>query len=749
MQLPLDLASSMLSQATGNAPDTSPRANTDDADALSAEFSTLLGQALNQQPVPAENIPATAATEVPAEIPAAEGSAEAAIASETLQPAATPDANANTEKASGGILKGFPLNLISTIQTLLHPSSQQVTNTPESLQTAPETAAASDTSSLQIATETPDIAIPQTGQELPVSTKDKSGLPPEASSNTANPASQSAEIAATGQTSHASNVSVSVDTKTSATKDTDSIKSSDSEEVQLSAASQSPEAMQTASPQVSAVENANANLSASVMQTPEIQQNMPVEILNQIQNMPAFVQTAATGNATQVTVSVESTGTSQPSLASSLPIGSLPPVLEKFSQASASKVSKTGSNTPSSEASEAFQLSTPQHDTPHHLPPPPATENSAKGEPGDLVQQAPMPLAVSEAGPAEVITAETDLMANEKLPITGIENAIASVGKHIENHPHAKALEKLMEVQDKLSQLDGRIENQIYSSETRTGNGAEGQSNSTGANDSQNADTTTGTNPATAPAEFTTFMEQTVPNAEVAVQTEATVGQPESMPVEAIGSVSTQTVGKADQPASQASAPQFVSRAEQPMEQVLEGTAYSVKHGHKELIIRLNPDNLGEVRVNLVSLGNNELSARLVASNPESHALLKSQADTLKSSLEAQGVKVEHLTVILAGSIETRSDMGQGSSNSSQQQFDQSSHRQHNASGQQDFNRPDQQQANPFAQMSNGGSYQQKPGYAQNPASPYRTSAGETEAAPEISKAEAKSNDNGRISILA
>jgi flagellar hook-length control protein FliK len=243
--------------------------------------------------------------------------------------------------------------------------------------------------------------------------------------------------------------------------------------------------------------------------------------------------------------------------------------------------------------------------------------------------------------------------------------------------------------------------------------------------------------------------------AEEAPLSEAFPSQPDSSTVEpsaaSIPGTSSGVPGNSG--SSQGSPPQFVSQARHPMEQVLEGTAYSVKNGHKELNIRLNPDNLGEVRVNLVSLGNNELSARLIASTPESHALLQSQADTLKTSLEAQGIRVEHLTVVLAGSQDARGNMGQGTGSDQQQQHYQQSSGHSGNLAQQDFNREDQPGSNVFAQMnqSGGGPFQQKSGFAQNPISgPYR-SVSDDAASLETSRTEARSqsHDNGSISILA
>lgn len=194
--------------------------------------------------------------------------------------------------------------------------------------------------------------------------------------------------------------------------------------------------------------------------------------------------------------------------------------------------------------------------------------------------------------------------------------------------------------------------------------------------------------------------------------------------------------------------PTFISPATNPADQVADGAVYSVKNGHKELILKLNPDNLGEVRINLISHGNNGVSARLIASNPESHALLKTQAEALKTSLEAQGIQVERLSVVLAGHAESSANTG--SQKDSSQQSQQFQQQQQTASNhqQQSFQQPGQ---NPNLFFQGGGQFQHKQGFAQNPgASRYGQSGGsgltDSAAAPENT---GRRNDNGNLSVLA
>jgi hypothetical protein len=208
--------------------------------------------------------------------------------------------------------------------------------------------------------------------------------------------------------------------------------------------------------------------------------------------------------------------------------------------------------------------------------------------------------------------------------------------------------------------------------------------------------------------------------------------------------------GTVDIPANKSNADgiqSFSSLAQNPTDQIAEGTAYSVKNGHKELIIRLNPDNLGEVRVNLTSHGNQELSARLIASTPESHELLKGQLDSLKSTLEAQGVTVDRLSVVLAGA-ETANGNNAGSKHQSQQEFQgqQSQTGQQQSSFQQQSHPQNPFHAGLFNNLNQGHAPYQ--GFAQQRANGTPVgSNGEVETGSPAAPTEKP--DNGRISILA
>lgn len=276
-----------------------------------------------------------------------------------------------------------------------------------------------------------------------------------------------------------------------------------------------------------------------------------------------------------------------------------------------------------------------------------------------------------------------------------------------ENKSFSSSLNAVADIQEKLSALNGEIETLAPESNTET------------------------------PETFS------LPEGETTITESTTDAMPTLMPTEAQATISVDnTIKTTDK------LPTFMSPAANPADQVADGAVYSVKNGHKELILKLNPDNLGEVRINLISHGNNGVSARLIASNPESHALLKTQAEALKTSLEAQGIQVERLSVVLAGHTESSANTSSQKDQSQQpQQFQQqpqtaSSHQQ------QSFQQPGQ---NPNLFFQGGGQFQHRQGFAQNPgASRYGQSDGggltDSSTVPENT---GRRNDNGNLNVLA
>jgi len=147
-----------------------------------------------------------------------------------------------------------------------------------------------------------------------------------------------------------------------------------------------------------------------------------------------------------------------------------------------------------------------------------------------------------------------------------------------------------------------------------------------------------------------------------------------------------------------------------PGDQVMEATAYAAKNGQRELIIKLNPDNLGAVKINLISHSQGGLTARLIASSADSAELLSQQAESLQASLEAKGVKVEKISVIVAGQGEFSSITTGSEANKSQSQQSTHDHNptpqnqeQSQTSQQQNFNQEqqNQQMAQAFQQQMN------------------------------------------------
>ncbi len=84
-------------------------------------------------------------------------------------------------------------------------------------------------------------------------------------------------------------------------------------------------------------------------------------------------------------------------------------------------------------------------------------------------------------------------------------------------------------------------------------------------------------------------------------------------------------------------------------DQVVSAATFSVQNGRKEVTLQLNPHELGDVRVRLSSDSANQVSARLIAATAEAHELLSQQIESLQKSMEAQGIRVERIQVVLAG----------------------------------------------------------------------------------------------------
>lgn len=175
-------------------------------------------------------------------------------------------------------------------------------------------------------------------------------------------------------------------------------------------------------------------------------------------------------------------------------------------------------------------------------------------------------------------------------------------------------------------------------------------------------------------------------------------------------------------------------------DQAVNGTAITVQAGRKELTLQLNPENLGQLRINLTSVGEQQVSARFITQNADARQELESQINSLRQALEKQGIQLTHITVTMAGE------------NSASRSTEQNG--QNNA-----FNQNSQQETfQQLAQQQGSHQYQQA-GREQN--SPWQTSgqsgfsnSAQTQGmegvdAPAGSASREQSiNHNGRISVL-
>jgi flagellar hook-length control protein FliK len=136
-------------------------------------------------------------------------------------------------------------------------------------------------------------------------------------------------------------------------------------------------------------------------------------------------------------------------------------------------------------------------------------------------------------------------------------------------------------------------------------------------------------------------------------------------------------------------------------QQTVSATLSAQQAGKKEVVIQLNPDNLGQVKINLTSQGLNQVSARFITNTAEAKQELQTHIDQLRNALEQQGVQLNQVTVVMAGEESqmkgSQQDSGQNQ-NSSQHQDpnkNESATQQNMSSNSQQFGREGQ---NNFAQ---------------------------------------------------
>jgi len=79
--------------------------------------------------------------------------------------------------------------------------------------------------------------------------------------------------------------------------------------------------------------------------------------------------------------------------------------------------------------------------------------------------------------------------------------------------------------------------------------------------------------------------------------------------------------------------------------QVARGLAAALRQKSGTMTLRLSPESLGQVRIDL-SVRGEQVRATVVAAGPEARALLSRDVETLRGALESRGLKVEHLEIV-------------------------------------------------------------------------------------------------------
>jgi flagellar hook-length control protein FliK len=87
--------------------------------------------------------------------------------------------------------------------------------------------------------------------------------------------------------------------------------------------------------------------------------------------------------------------------------------------------------------------------------------------------------------------------------------------------------------------------------------------------------------------------------------------------------------------------------------------AHETKQGSEQIVLRLSPDHLGELKVNL-NLDGQRLKVEIVAENRMVRESLMQHTDALKESLSRQNIKMESFDVTTGGNNSTDSGRSQG-----------------------------------------------------------------------------------------
>lgn len=191
----------------------------------------------------------------------------------------------------------------------------------------------------------------------------------------------------------------------------------------------------------------------------------------------------------------------------------------------------------------------------------------------------------------------------------------------------------------------------------------------------------------------------------------------------------------------------FQANGGEAIDQVNSGIQEGLRVNRPEIVIKLSPENMGDVNVKLSTNAQQQLTARLIASNPETQETLHQQLHQLKQSLESQGIHVEHLTVSVATKADNSGQSDQ--SNAQNQSGNQDDNRQQQSSSQQSFQQQQQQAQNLYQQFNqnNGNKFATAPWLRQ--ANNGSEVGSGTQIQPAASKPEPQHNPNGSISVFA
>jgi hypothetical protein len=132
--------------------------------------------------------------------------------------------------------------------------------------------------------------------------------------------------------------------------------------------------------------------------------------------------------------------------------------------------------------------------------------------------------------------------------------------------------------------------------------------------------------------------------------------------------------------------------------------------GRREVAFLLNPEKLGQVRVQLASVGPQQVASRLIVDTPEAMRNLQQDVNQLKQAMARQGIQLDSVTIVMAGGDVAQSQTGGGDQNrQSFAQFNQEQNEDNNRQSPSDFRQSSSQQQqsqalfNAFAEQGQRG----------------------------------------------